>query len=80
MYELDLKTMAAKHFEGRKAGSSGFKAFKVLYFFLCLDSLNGQTLIIVFNKKREDPETTQVVKMLTTLGHLTLAPFLRGWK
>lgn len=73
--------MTAKHFEGRKAVSSVFKTFKVLYFlFLCLDSLNMETLLFSCNKKREGSETAQVVQGLTTVGHLTLTPLLREWK
>lgn len=65
--------MTAKHFEERKAVSSDFKTFKVLYFvFSCLDSLNKETLLFSCNKKREVSETAQVVQRLTTLGDLTL--------
>lgn len=73
--------MIAKRFEERKAVSSDFKTFKVLYFvFSCLDSLNKETLLFSCNKKREVSETAQVVQRLTTLGHLTLTPLLRAWK
>lgn len=66
---------------GGKLCPPDFKAFKVLYFFfLCLDSLNVETWLFAFNKKRVGSETAQMVWGLTTLGHLTLAPLLRGWK
>lgn len=39
-----------------------------------------ETLLFAFNKKREGSEPAQAVQGLTTLGHLTLAPLLRGWK
>lgn len=78
MYEIetDWKTMTAKHFEGRKAVSSpDFETFKVLYFFLCLDSLNMETLLFAFNKKRKGSEIAQVVWGLTTLGTSDAGPF-----
>lgn len=57
MYEIDWKTMTAKHLEVRKAVSSDFKTFTVLYFlfvcFLCLHKLNVDTSVSALNKKTE---------------------------
>lgn len=78
-YEIDWKTVTAKHFEGRKAVSSpGFKAFKVLYYFLL--SVSMWRLYSSLTKKKECSETPQVVWGLRTLGHLTLDTLLKGWK
>lgn len=83
VYEIDWKTMIAKHHVVRKAVSSpDLKTLMVLHFlfvcFLCLHKLNVETSVLAFNKKREDFETSQIQGGLATLSFLT--PLIRVLK